>query len=175
MALIFAAALLALAVVLYVISPILQGQHAPLTEEGDELEDARARKKVALRALRDAEFDFSAGKLDQADYESLKAELSAEALTAIAAADALEPGTGVEADAPPSTDSTSDGAAVAPSADEAAMAPSADVEDRIARVRQGLRSGTTCGHCGQVNREGSNFCTSCGRPLERPVPVKTGG
>ncbi len=166
MALMFAAALLALAVVLYVISPILQGQHAPLTEEGDELEDARVRKKVALRALRDAEFDFSAGKLDQADYESLKAELSAEALTAIAAADALEPGTGVEADEPETTESADD---------EVAVALSGDLEDQVARVRQGLRTGTACRHCGQVNREGSNFCTSCGRPLESPVPVKTGG
>lgn len=158
MALTFAAALLALAVVLYVISPLLQGQHAPLAGDDDVLEDARSRKKVALKALRDAELDFATGKLDRADYDHLVGELSAEALAAVERAQALEEA-GTE----------SEGAQAAEPVSARA------VEARIAEVRAGLRAGTTCVHCGQVNREGSNFCTSCGRPLDRPLATSTRG
>lgn len=166
MALTLAAALLALSVVLYVISPILQGQHAPLSGEQDDLEDAQASKKAALRALRDAELDFATGKLDAADYERLRTELSAEALAAVERAGSLEakvaepPATELEATAP--TEEGGDGRRFAD-----------QVEARIAEVRAGLRDGTTCVHCGQVNREGSNFCTSCGRPLVRSMATST--
>ena len=53
MALIVAATLLTLAVVLYVISPILQDHHA-LLEDADLTVVAETAKRVALMALRDA-------------------------------------------------------------------------------------------------------------------------
>lgn len=154
MALTLAAALLALAVVLYVISPILQGRFAPMSVPGEARDDAQVRKKVALRALRDAEFDFDAGKLDQADYEALRAELSSEALLAVERAEAL--------DKPDEVPVAASGGS------------SPDVEAKIAEVRAGLRTGSTCRHCGQTNRAGSNFCTNCGRPLDRPASAPTG-
>jgi len=145
------AALLVVAVVAYVISPIIQRRHAPLSTEGDDLTDALARKRVALMALRDAEYDFETGKVDQQDYDALRQELSAQALNALKEAEALE----------------------SPEAQAATPAASdEDIEAEIAQVRAGLASGVACAPCGQLNRLGSNFCTSCGRPLAQPAPAQ---
>jgi hypothetical protein len=43
---------------------------------------------VALAALKEVEYDRAAGKLDDADYESLKGQLELEALHAVRVADA---------------------------------------------------------------------------------------
>ena len=73
-------ALVAAAVVLFIVQPVAKGIHASLERDDDEMTDTEARKRVALLALRDVEYDFLAGKLDEEDYTSLKAELTAEAL-----------------------------------------------------------------------------------------------
>jgi hypothetical protein len=150
LALILSAALLVVAVVAYVISPIIQRRHAPLSTEGDDLTDALSRKRVALMALRDAEYDFATGKVDQQDYDALRLELSAQALNAVKDADGLE-----SQEAESTTPDASDEA----------------VEAEIARVRAGLANGVACAPCGQLNRQGSHFCTSCGRPLGQSAPA----
>lgn len=132
------AILLVAAVVFFVLTPILKGQHASLEREDDEMTDAEARRRVTLLALRDVEYDYHTGKLDETDYEKLKRELSAEALAALAEADA-ETNTGVGA--------------------EDAL------EAEIAALRAGLRTGGACASCGHTNPPGSRFCGSCGQPL----------
>jgi cytochrome c-type biogenesis protein CcmI len=132
------ALLLVTAVVAFVLTPILRGQHASLEREDDEMTDAEARRRVTLLALRDVEYDYHTGKLDETDYESMKRELSAEALAALKEAEA-------EADSPGSNQDA--------------------LEAEIAALRQGLRSGTACTGCGHTNPSGSRFCASCGQPL----------
>lgn len=131
------AALLVVAVVAWVLLPVTRGQHASLDREDGELTDGEARRRVALLALRDVEYDYHTGKLDQDDYLALRSELSAEALAALQALDA-----------------ETEGGAGDP-----------DLEAEIAAVRAGLEAGTTCAACGQVNPEGSRFCASCGSAL----------
>ena len=63
-------ALVAAAVVLFIVQPVAKGIHASLEREDDEMTDTEARKRVALLALRDVEYDFLAGKLDEEDYRS---------------------------------------------------------------------------------------------------------
>lgn len=129
--------ILVVTVVVWVLIPVLRGQHASLEREADELTDAEARRRTTLLALRDVEYDFHTGKLDAEDYQELRRELSAEALAAL---EALE-------------------------SDGSAAAHGLDVEAEIAAVRAGLEAGTTCGACGQLNPEGSRFCGSCGGKL----------
>ena len=139
MSVILGAVLLVAAVVLFVLQPMLSGQRASLHRELDEPTEAEARRRVTLLALRDVEYDFATGKLDETDYRALKRELAAEALDALEVADA-----------------------------EAAAGPagaSPDLEEEIARLRGGLRSGTTCSACGSGNEAGSAFCSYCGAPL----------
>jgi cytochrome c-type biogenesis protein CcmI len=136
---ILGAVLLVAAVVLFILQPMLSGQRASLHRELDEPTEAESRRRVTLLALRDVEYDFATGKLDENDYRSLKRELAAEALAALDEAQA-------EIDAGP------------------AGAPP-ELEDEIARLRGGLRAGTTCGRCGTANDAESRFCAYCGTAL----------
>jgi len=135
-------ALVAAAVLLFIMQPVVRGLHASLDREDDELTETEARKRVALLALRDVEYDFLAGKLDEQDYRSLKSELTAEALAALAADEAAR--------------------AIG------AGAGDAEIEAEVARIREELRSGVLCLECGFANEEGSRFCSACGSPLAAP-------
>lgn len=134
-------ALVAAAVVLFILQPVVRGIHASLDRDDDELTETEARKRVALLALRDVEYDFLAGKLDEHDYRSLKSELTAEALAALEADEASKSGGG---------------------SDEA-------LEAEIARLRAGLKSGTSCPACAYTNADGSRFCSACGLALAEAV------
>ena len=134
------AALVAAAVVLFIVQPVAKGLHASLEREEDELTETEARKRVALLALRDVEYDYLAGKLDENDYRSLKGELTAEALAALEADERVRSGR---------------------FSGEAAEA----LEAEIAEARAGLRSGAFCSDCGFANEPGSRFCSACGHAL----------
>ncbi|MEJ2205948.1 MAG: hypothetical protein P8170_17775 [Gemmatimonadota bacterium] len=138
MGLFVGAALVAAAVILFILQPVAKGLHASLDREEDELTETEARKRVALLALRDVEYDFLAGKLDETDYRSLKGELTAEALAAL------------EAD-----EKAREGATTV-----------ADLEAEIAQVRSELRESITCSDCGFANEPASRFCASCGHALQ---------
>lgn len=135
------AVLLVAAVVLFILQPVLAGKAARLDRTDDEMTEAEATRRVKLLALRDVEYDYATGKLDEEDYRDLRRELSREALQALEEAErertVIENGAG-EVD---------------------------DLELEIARVREGLRSGLTCGSCGHANPPGSRFCSGCGTPL----------
>ena len=84
------------------------------------------------------EYDFLAQKLDEHDYRSLKAELTAEALAALEADERAREGAGSDED---------------------------DLEAEIATIRAGLEVGSVCVECGFSNESGSRFCSACGRSL----------
>lgn len=133
-------ALVTAVVLLFILQPVVKGLHASLEREDDELTDTEARKRIALLALRDVEYDYLAGKLDEEDYRSLKAELTAEALAAMEADEEAREAGG---------ETTGD----------------REIEAEIARIRQGLRGSLVCNACGFSNEPGSRFCSSCGRAL----------
>lgn len=143
------AVLVALGVVLFVLQPLVTGRKAPLRREDDEPTEAEARKRVALLALRDVEYDYATGKLDDEDYEDLRGELAAEALQALQAEEdeAREP-----------EESDVGGYPAGRSLDE--------LEQEIAAYRTALRKGVFCASCGHLNEGGSRFCAQCGSPLE---------
>jgi hypothetical protein len=49
--------------------------------------DAEARRRVALASLKEAEYEYLAGKLDEEDYAALRDRLSLEAVQALDAAE----------------------------------------------------------------------------------------
>lgn len=142
MALILGAGLLAGGVMLFLLLPILRGDWATFHRSDDEPTEAEARKGVALKGLRDAEYDYATGKLDDDDYLALKGELSRQALTAME--EASRPGEASPGGAADDLD---------------------DLEAEIARARHGLAEGHTCHSCGHVSAPGSKFCSSCGGRL----------
>ena len=139
MALALGAGLVALAIVFFIVQPVAKGMHVSLERDEDELTEAEARKRVALLALRDVEYDFLAGKLDDTDYRSLKGELTAEALAALEADEKARAGVSGDADAA--------------------------LEAEIAQIRAGIREAQFCSDCGAQNEAGSRFCSSCGHAI----------
>ena len=141
-------------VILFVMLPILRGDWAALESPDDDVTDVDARKQAALRGLRDAEYDFLTGKLDQADYQLLKSDLSREAL------EAMEE----EVSAGPAEDEGFPKDGVTRSAKRSS--PDGDgLEAEITRVRKGMAEGRTCTECGHLNVKKSRFCTGCGERL----------
>jgi len=153
--LLLAGGLLAAAVVLFILHPLVKGLEAPLEVEDDDPDKAELehRRRVALGALRDAEYDFATGKLDETDYRRLRGELARDALAL------LEEGA---AEAPSGEDGAGEAEAIDP------------LEAEIARIRSGLREGTTCRACAHVNPAGSRFCGRCGASLARADRAEVG-
>src|SRR5215469_15730183 len=78
------AALLGLSGILIVIYPLLgleQGRDAALA--GTPVSEAAERERVAKRALREVDFDYRLGNLDQADYLALRDRYEERALAAL--------------------------------------------------------------------------------------------
>ena len=87
--------LLAAGAVYFVLRPILHSEgegrgtgDEGAVDEGEDPEDDFSPRAVALRALKEIEFDRATGKLSDADHDELKAKYTAEALAALRA----EPG-----------------------------------------------------------------------------------
>lgn len=138
MTLLILAVLLASGASLWVIQPILARRAALLVDTAPGgLLDAEARKRVALGSLKEVEYDFLAGKLDETDYRAQIDRLSGEALQAIQAADAAQ------------------------------AAHSVHIHGRsAAAIAAGDGAGIGAVHdCGFVNPLGSRFCAGCGTRL----------
>ena len=144
--------LLAAGVVLFILEPVISGQRALLYGGDDEYDEAASRRRIALTALRDLEYDRATGKVDDEGYAQLKAELSQEALTHLRDVR--------------SADEVGD-------AHEHVKA-SAALEAEIARIRKALEKGLQCQACGHVNQEGAQFCGACGKPLPVHEAVEAG-
>jgi hypothetical protein len=83
--------LLALGATLWVIRPIVGRRTAVLVDAAPgALLDADARRRATLASLRELEYDYLGGKLDEADYRAQRDRMSYEALEAIRAAENAE-------------------------------------------------------------------------------------
>jgi len=88
MTLLLASVLMAVAIGVAVIHPILARRVALVRDvTAGSVLDAEARKRVALTELKEIEYDYLGGKLDDADYHALRERISVEALAAIRAVD----------------------------------------------------------------------------------------
>jgi hypothetical protein len=83
--------LVALAVGAWVVHPVVARRAAMLRDvDSGDLLDARARRSVTFAALKELEYEYLGGKLDEADYAQLKDRLQREALTAAREAGSAE-------------------------------------------------------------------------------------
>lgn len=162
----FLGIVLATLVVFWVLYPVVAGQEAPMERDDDELTEAQHRKRVALFALRDVEYDYHAGKLDEGDYLKMKREISSEALEALDAEEAewaeREGRKAARAEA-----RKAGGSGAGEGRDQGS-----GVEAEIQALRSSLREGVVCRECGQPSPRGSRFCGECGSAL-RVAPDST--
>ena len=143
-----AGVVLAAGAVLFVLRPILQPAWAATVEAAaaddgeDDFEDV-SPTAVALRALKEIEFDRATGKLSDADYESLKAQYTAEALAVMRETGDVVP---------------------TPILPPASRLPSPACPVHGPPQEPGAEF---CSACGRRLQEASAFCGRCGTPLER--------
>ena len=93
--LLLAGILLVLGCIAFIAAPLLRGTAAPLTDGPDlaaELRELYSLRDVAYETIRDLEFDFHSGKIDEPDYRELMGRCKLEALDAMRRIEALEEG-----------------------------------------------------------------------------------
>ena len=152
--------LLAAGAVYFVLRPIFRPEsitrdaHAADDDEaGADPDDDLSPRAVALRALKEIEFDRATGKLSDADYDGLKVKYTAEALTALRA--------GEEGVTP-----TPRSPLPAPRCPEHGPRPEPDAEFCSACGRRVVAAGGSfCSRCGGVLESDARFCGRCGVPV----------
>jgi len=158
--------LLAAGAVYFVLRPILRpemeryGNRETENEtEGEDPDDDLSPRAVALRALKEIEFDRATGKLSDADYEALKARYTSEALAALRTE---QPGGG-------SRETGAIGAAPSPVSRLPvpvcpAHGPRPEAEAQFCS-ECGRRLATApgyCARCGTALEHAAHYCHSCG-------------
>ncbi len=153
----------ALGAVALVLGPIVWPQRvvrpadAPVEAEDDPREH---RKDLALAALKEIEFDRATGKLDEADYERMKAAYTAEALEAIRAADAAA----AEPAEVPQEPALAKLRATAGVVAGHGLPGDDPAEALIAAKRKAAKGGRKfCSACGAELEGAGKFCVECGQ------------
>lgn len=155
------AALISLIAIYYALSPLLQSGQAALIVEDDKMVELLGRKDATLQAIKDLEFDYRVGKIDQADFQRLDQRLRRQAISLIQQIERLAPATA-------SLDEELEQiiAQFRQSASVAAPASIAEEDRTIAPVDQATRF---CTECGKPVEAGHKFCAYCGTPVPQPV------
>ena len=152
------AVILAAGAIYFVLQPVF-GPYRPAPVDDDagiDPDDDLSPRAVALRALKEIEFDRATGKLTDADYDALKRRYTAEAVQALR----------VEATAHPATPA----AAAVPieppgerSCQEHGPRPETNARYCSACGRRLEPAPSYCSRCGSGLETGARFCSSCGR------------
>ena len=158
--------LLAAGAVYFVLQPILRpvpsggGMRDPGSmDEGDDPDDDFSPRAVALRALKEIEFDRATGKLSDADYDALKTRYTSEALAALRAE---QPGSGKRETgnvaAPPFPVSR----VPLPVCPTHGLRPEADAQFCSECGRRLATAPGYCARCGTALEHDAHYCHSCG-------------
>jgi hypothetical protein len=142
--------LLAAGAIYFVLVPILRppvelASDAGPGDEGEDPADDMSPQTVALRALKEIEFDRATGKLSDQDYDALKAKYTGEALAAMR----VESGIGSQGLAIKAVPGSR---LQAPTCPEHGTRPEADA--------------VFCSHCGRRLGKAPGYCARCGTALE---------
>jgi hypothetical protein len=133
--------------VIFVGEPLVRQQPAALPNavQAQEVEQLSLHKEILYTAIRDLDFDYQTGKVDQQDYTTLRQQLEGEAIQALRALDAVDP----------------------------LAALDNELERQIVALRHGMPSeaiGATviaCPQCGVRLQGDEHFCAACGQALQR--------
>ncbi len=157
--------LLAAGAVYFVLRPIFRpemagngNREAGNVSDGEDPEDDFSARAVALRALKEIEFDRATGKLSDADYGALKTRYTSEALAALRAGSG-EQGAGSR-DVPVGTAPRS--LLPAPSCTTHGPRPETDALFCSECGRRLATAPGYCARCGTALEHDAHYCHSCG-------------
>ncbi len=118
---------------------------SPAREDNNAAESLVLQKEMVYGAIRDLDFDFQTGKVDQQDYGALRQQLESEAIHLLRQLDAVDP----------------------------LVVFANEVERQVFALRR-HRTSTACGSgqevcpsCDTPLERSDNFCSSCGQALRR--------
>lgn len=115
--------------------------------------DPHCEYQALVAAIRDLDFDYRAGVVTEADYQPLRSDLVAQAVTVLQALDRRAP----------------DVADLEAQIEDAVSALRA-TRQRAADAHPDGDRPTVCHACGQPVRAGSRFCPRCGAKLQQSCP-----
>ncbi len=152
------AILVAVVTIYYVARPLLQEQRSLQSTDDDALGELIARKDTVLLNIKEVEFDYRTGKLNEEDYQRYNVRLRQQAVSLIKQIEKLAPDIG---------DLNSEL--------ETAIAAERQVKSQptATPVAQPASTGTPrfCHHCGVAISEDDNFCAACGTKVRNAVPA----
>ena len=132
------------AAIYFSVAPLLKPGRAAMILDDDKLTALLERKDATLKAIKDLEFDYRVGKIDDEDYQRLDQQLRRQAIGLIQQVEKVAP--------------------VSSAVDD-------QLEAVIARMRK-VQTGVPApaptganGH-GHGHKAAARFCTNCGQPLE---------
>ncbi len=155
------AVLLATGAVYFVLRPIFRVTPS-VSEggegEGEDSEEDQSPRAVALRALKEIEFDRATGKLSDADYDALKRQYTGMAVEALRVTEGVR-GQVSGARVPDTRHLTPETSVACP-----IHGPSSEVGAQFcAECGRRLSSAHGfCGRCGAALESGAHFCNACG-------------
>jgi hypothetical protein len=126
-----------------------KGDEGRVLDEGEDPDDDLSPQAVALRALKEIEFDRATGKLSDGDYETLKARYTSEALAALRTA----AGHGTRDTGYGTSPSIPDSRVPYPVCPTHGPRPESEAE--------------FCSECGSRLASAPGYCSRCGTSLER--------
>lgn len=139
--------LMAICVVIGVGEPLIRrwSDSVPDSKDSDDTERLLLQKEMLYGAIRDLDFDFQTGKVDQKDYTELRQQLEREAVQILRQVDAADP----------------------------LVTLDYEIEHQVLALRR-HRASPVCGSsreacrsCGAPLENGENFCPCCGQALRR--------
>ncbi len=165
---VIAATVISLAAVFWVVLPLLQPGRGDLIVEDDRLSQLLTRKDATLRAIKELEFDYHVGKIEEEDYKRLDQRLRRQAIGYMQQIEKLAPDMAALDDALEAeiakrrkTHAVPTGALAAES--KAANGSGAHAPDTPSgEVR-------FCTNCGMALEPTHKFCANCGTPVHAPA------
>jgi hypothetical protein len=158
--------LLAAGALYFVLQPILrpgssggEGRDAGSVDEGEDPDDDFSPRAVALRALKEIEFDRATGKLSDADYDVLKTRYTSEALAALRAE---QPGGGSRETGGIGASPSPVSRLPAPACPTHGPRPESDAAFCSECGRRLATAPGYCARCGSALEHDAHYCHSCG-------------
>ena len=173
-----ACGLLALGVLAFMISPMLEGSGRRPWVARSRRDELLKKKDFVYSSIRELNIDFNMGKLAAEDHDALRQEYMKEASDVLDELDrsaATEQPVAAQIEEavldirrsrePVAVETTT---AAKKTVDEKKFAEDAKVSNEPAVDSSGQpRGARACGSCGTVNEETANFCIECGASLKR--------
>jgi len=152
--------LLAAGATYFVLRPILRpplesAGSEPAGDEGEDPADDMSPQTVALRALKEIEFDRATGKLSDQDYDALKAKYTGEALAAMRGEQGARSSTLPVPTAPRSV-------LRAPACPAHGTRPETDAQFCSECGRRLGSAPGYCARCGSALEDDARYCNRCG-------------